>query len=129
MNPGHTTTFLVLLFCTGCTSVHRQANTSPEDEFVVGPREYVMVQGANDRTWYSGHQLIGIARRYAEEQKLGFDFDGTEKTVWVKPRGRVRADVWFSSEMGKPVLHVAINKYGEVIRHDTGTAICGTVRK
>ena len=123
------TTLLSLLLCAGCESVDRQAGVSAEDAFVVEPREYVMVQGANAKTWFSGHQLIGIARRYAEEQKLRFDFAGTERIVWVNPGGRVRADVWFSSGVGKPVLHVAIDKYGKVIRHDTGIAVCGTGRK
>jgi hypothetical protein len=97
--------------------------------FVVESKEYVMVQGANDKVWFSGHQLIGIAKRYAEEQKLGFDFAGTEKIVWVKPGGRVRAGVWFSSRMGQPVLHVAIDKYGKVRRYDIGTEVCGTGQK
>ncbi len=88
-----------------------------------------MIQGPNDKVWFSGHQLIGLAMRYAEEQKLGFEFEGTEKIVWVNPEGRVRADVWFSSGMGEPVLHVAIDKYGRVIRHDTGTSVCGTGRR
>ena len=88
-----------------------------------------MVQGGNDKTWFSGHQLVVIARRYAEEQKLDFNFEGTEKVVWVKPEGLVRADVWFTSGMGKPSLHVAIDKYGKVIRYDTGTEVCGTGSK
>lgn len=120
---------LSLLLCAGCASTERSAAVPPVDAFAVEPREYVMIQGVNDKVWYSGHQLIGIAKRYAEEQKLGFDFRGTEKIVWVKPRGRVRADVWFSSGTGQPVLHVAIDKHGKVIRHDTGTEVCGTGRK
>jgi hypothetical protein len=129
MNMNRIATSLSLLLCAGCASMSRQINVSSDDAFVVEPREYVMVQGPNDKTWFSGHQLINIARRYAEEQKLGFDFEGTEKIVWVKPGGRVRADVYFSSRMGQPILHVAIDKYGKVIRHETGTAVCGTGRK
>ena len=120
---------LSLLICAGCVSAHRPVAVSSDDAFDVEPKEVVMVQGPNDEVWFSGHQLIGLARRYAEEQKLGFKFEGTEKIVWVKPGGRVRADVWFSSGMGNPVLHVAIDRYGKVIRHDTGTAVCGTGQK
>ena len=122
-------TLLGFVLCSGCASTDRSAAVSPDDAFVVEPKEHVMIQGVNDKVWYSGHQLIGIARRYAEERKLGFDFEGTEKIVYVKPGGRVRADVWFSSGMGHPVLHVAIDKYGKVIRHDSGTEVCGTGQK
>lgn len=129
MSMSHNATLVSLLLCAGCVAPHKQTNVLREDAFVVEPKEYVMVQGANDKTWFSGHQLIGIARHYAEEQKLGFDFEGTEKIVWVNPGGRARADVWFSSGssgMGKPVLHVAIDKYGKVIAYDIGTEVCGT---
>ena len=85
MSIGQVTTLLSLLLCAGCASVHQPADVSPEDAFVVEPKEYVMVRGAGDKTWFSAHQLIAIARRYAEEQKLGFDFEGTEKVVWVNP--------------------------------------------
>ena len=120
---------LSLFVCAGCMSARRPVAVSPDDAFVVEPKEVVMIQGPNDKVWFSGHQLIGLAMRYAEEQKLGFEFEGTEKIVWVNPGGRVRADVWFSSGMGEPVLHVAIDKYGRVIRHDTGTSVCGTGRR
>ncbi len=120
---------LSLFVCAGCMSARRPVAVSPDDAFVVEPKEVVMIQGPNDKVWFSGHQLIGLAMRYAEEQKLGFEFEGTEKIVWVNPEGRVRADVWFSSGMGEPVLHVAIDKYGRVIRHDTGTSVCGTGRR
>jgi len=122
-------TLLSLLFCAGCASTDRSAAVSPDAAFAVEPKEYVMIQGVNDKVWYSGHQLVGIARRYAQERKLGFDFEGTEKIVWVKPGRRVRADVWFSSGMGQPVLHVAIDKHGKVLRHDTGIEVCGTGQK
>lgn len=120
---------LSLLVCAGCTSTRRQLVISSDDPFAVGPKEFVLIQGPNDKTWFSGHQLIGLAMRYAEDQKLEFEFEGTEKIVWVRPGGRIRADVRFSSGMGKPVLRVAIDKYGKVVRHDTGTAVCGTGRK
>jgi hypothetical protein len=126
MKVNQTATLLILLLCAGCESLHHETNVSPEDAFVVGPKEYVMVQGANDKTWFSSHQLIGIARHYAEQQKLGFDFEGTEKIVWVNPGRRPRADVWCSSGMGNPSLHVAIDKYGKVIGHDIGKEVCGT---
>jgi hypothetical protein len=88
MSLDHKTTLLSLLLCASSASVHRQENVPAEDAFVVEPKAYVMVQGANDKIWFSGHQLIGIARRYAEEQKFGFDFEETEKIVWVNPGGR-----------------------------------------
>ena len=110
-------------------SARHPVAVSSDDVFAVGPKEFVMIQGPNDKVWFSGHQLIGLAMRYAEEQKLGFEFEGTEKIVWVNPGGRVRADVWFSSGLGEPVLHVAIDRYGRVVSHDTGTSVCGTGRK
>lgn len=119
-------TLLALPLCVGCVSTDRRTAVSHGDAFVVEPKEYVMIQGASDKVWYSGHQLVGIAKRYAQERKIDFNFEGTEKIVWVKPGGRVRADVWFSSGIGQPVLHVAIDKNGKALRHDTGTEVCGT---
>jgi hypothetical protein len=117
----------MLAVCSGCALADRRANVAPEDGFVTYPKEYVMVQGPNGKTWFSGHQLISIAGHYAEEQKLDFEFEGTEKIVWVNAGGPVRADVYFSSGMGDPILHIAIDKYGRVIRHDIGTSVCGSV--
>ena len=116
----------VLLLLTGCVAPPRHVAAAAEDAFVVETNECVMVQGASDKVWFSGHQLIVLARRYAEEKKLGFAFEGTEQMVWVKRGGRVLADVWFSSGMGQPVLHVALDQYGQAISHDLGTGVCGT---
>ena len=49
--------------------------------------------------------------------------------VWVKTDGgRVLANVFYSSGLGQPVLHVAINRKGRVIHHYIDEAVCGTAR-
>lgn len=91
------------------------------------PGEFMFVSADGKKEWYSALEFDRIARRYAEEQRLAFDFQGTERMVWIKTDGgRVLADVFYSSGMGKPVLHVAISRHGQAIRHDIGTSVCGT---
>lgn len=91
------------------------------------PHEYMFVAGDGYKAWYSALELEQIARRYADEHKLEFTFEGTEKMVWVKTDGgRVLANVAYSSGVGQPILYIAIDRHGRVINHDIGTAICGT---
>ncbi len=95
-----------------------------------GPHEYMYVAGDGQKAWYSALELEKTARRYADEHKLEFNFEGTEKNVWVNTDGgRVLADVYYSSGLGEPSLSIAIDRYGRVIRHRIGMSICGNVAK
>lgn len=121
-----TTIFVAtVLICAGCISAQRQIVISSE----VGtpPNDVVMIQRPDgSKVPVSREQLAGIARLFAEEQKLGFDFDGVETNVWVNSSGRTLVDVDFSSGRGKPYLNVSIDKYGKVIKHEAITPVCGT---
>ena len=109
---------------TGCSTVRPDSRMGVLEQY---PHEYMFVAGDGPKAWYSALELEQKARRYASEHKLEFDFDGTEKAVWAKTDGgRVLADVHYSSGMGQPVLHIAIDRHGKAIGHDIGTAVCGT---
>ena len=126
MRTTNTGIILTALLC-GCSS--------PQDKGKVGvlaqdPHEYMFVAGNGQKAWYSSLELDRIARSYAAEHKLDFTFEGTEKAVWVRTDGgRVLADVYYSSAIGQPILHVAIDHHGKVISQDIGTAVCGTGAK
>ncbi len=86
----------------------------------------MFISGDGQKAWYSALELEQIAHRYAEEKSIEYDFSQANCTVWVQTDGgRVLANVDFSSGMGKPFLRVVIDRFGSVIRHETGTSVCG----
>jgi hypothetical protein len=108
----------------GCSSLHQEGRVGV---LARDPNEFVFVSGDGQKEWYSGLELDQIARRYAYEKCLGFDFSEASRSVWINTNGRkVLANVSYSSEFGMPFLNIAIDRHGKVIRHETGMSVCGT---
>jgi len=118
---------LSAVLLSGCASPRHDSRVGVQAH---DPGDYMFVSGAGQKSWYSALELEQAARQYADEHKIEFQFDGTEKRVWVKTDGgRILADVYYSSGIGQPVLHIAIDRRGRVIGHDIATAVCGTGSK
>jgi hypothetical protein len=63
-------------------------------------------------------ELERIAKAYAKSKKLAFEFEGTDKNIWVNTDGvKVLAEVWFSSGVGRPALQIQIGRKGNVLKH------------
>src|ERR1041385_3412328 len=104
---------LLAILAFGCSSSRFPTRFGVQEQ---EPHEFMFVSGDGTKEWYSGLEFDRIARRYAEEQRLTFDFEGTSRAVWIHTGGgRVLADVYYSSGLGKPTLHIAINRHGQVI--------------
>jgi hypothetical protein len=87
---------------------------------VKGEHEYMFVNGDGQKQWYSALELEQIAIDYVKSKKLEFEFEGTQKNIWVHTDGgKVLAEVWFTSPVGKPGLQILIGRKGEVIKHKT----------
>jgi hypothetical protein len=83
-----------------------------------GEHEYMFVGGDGQKAWYSALELERIAKAYAKSKKLAFEFEGTEKNIWVNTDGgKVLAEVWFSSGVGRPALQIQIGRKGDVLKH------------
>src|SRR4051812_19560840 len=101
---------LLAILAAGCSSSRFPTRYGVHEH---EPNEFMFVSADGEKEWYSALEFDRIARRYAEAQRLAFDFQGTERTVWIKTDGgRVLADVSYSSGMGKPFLQVTINRHG-----------------
>ncbi|MDB6124380.1 MAG: hypothetical protein JWQ71_3373 [Pedosphaera sp.] len=93
--------------------------TKREPEHMFIANTYIAGDGPNE--WFSALQLGRIARRYVEEKKVDFRFEGAEMSVWVKTKGgKVLADFSWSSGMGKPSLQVEIGRDGKPISYSIG---------
>jgi hypothetical protein len=83
-----------------------------------GEHEYMFVGGDGQKAWYSALELERIAKAYAKSNKLAFEFEGTNKNIWVNTDGgKVLAEVWFSSGVGRPALQIQIGRKGNVLKH------------
>jgi hypothetical protein len=113
---------MLAMIMAGCSSFR---SPTRHDVHESEPQEFMFVSADGKKEWYSALEFDRIARRHAAEQKLPFDFEGTKPMVWVKTDGdRVLANVFYSSGLGQPALHVAINRKGRVIHHHIGEAVC-----
>jgi hypothetical protein len=87
----------------------------------------MFVSSSGSKVGFSALELEQIARCYAEAQKVQFQFEGTEKTIWIRTDGSpIIADVYFFAALGKPSLHIEIDRDGKVKRHKIATYVCGT---
>jgi hypothetical protein len=87
----------------------------------------VFVHGAGDR-WYSAADLEQTARDYTKQKKIDFNFELTERNVWVPTsRSNIIASVSFSSGMGEPILRVDIDRAGKAVAGHLWIASCGRV--
>ena len=85
---------------------------------VKGDYERMFISGDGQKAWYSALELEQIALAYAGSKKLDFNFEGTDRSVWVHTDGgKVLAEVWFHSGAGKPALRVDIGRKGNVLKH------------
>ena len=79
--------------------------------------EHMFISADGPKEWYSALELERVARDFAVSNKADFRFEGTEMNIWVKTDGgKVLADVFWSSAVGKPGLHVEIGRDGKAIR-------------
>ena len=107
----------ILVFCMGFASVGQAADSRLGVQ-TKGGHEYMFVSGEGKKAWYSALELEQIANAYAQSKKLDFKFEGTEKNIWVHTEGgKVLAEVWFSSGVGRPALQIQIGRKGHVINH------------
>jgi hypothetical protein len=104
--------FLLLLFLVFTTLAHGQN---------------VFVHGTGDK-WFSATDLEQIARGYAKQKKIDFNFELTERNVWVSTSGsNIIASVCFSSGMGEPILKVEIDRTGKAVASHLWMAFCDRV--
>jgi hypothetical protein len=99
------------------------ANATAQNEFPPA----VFANGIGDK-WYSASELEQIAKDYAKQKKIDFDFTkATERSVWIYTGGsNIIASVSFSSDFGKPAYIADIGRDGKVVTNRVGIAICGT---
>ncbi len=62
-------------------------------------------------------ELAEIAKDYAREKNLTFDFEGTTQYLRITQHGGLRAEVWFLHRPGDWMLTVEIDASGKVVRH------------
>ena len=89
-----------------------------------GKHEYMYVKSSGRKVGFSALEFERIARRYAKDNKLPFNFKRAEKNIWIRTDGLpVIADVYFSHGLGEPVLHIEIDKDGNVTKHNIAIGI------
>jgi hypothetical protein len=92
-----------------------------------GAHEYMFVKSSGRKVGFSALEFEQIARQYAEQQRLQFQFEGTEKMIWIRTDGSpIIADVYFIAALGEPSLHIEIDRDGKVKGHNIQTYVCGT---
>jgi hypothetical protein len=89
-----------------------------------GKHEYMYVKSSGRKVGFSALEFERIARNYAKDNKLTFNFKRADKSIWIRTDGSpVIADVYFSHGLGEPVLRIEIDKDGNVIKHNIAIGI------
>lgn len=80
----------------------------------------VFVNGTGHK-WYSVTELEQIAKDYAKQKKIQFDFAHAGRSVWVHTDGsNVIARVVFASDFGKPMYYAEVDRHGIVVTNFIG---------
>ena len=117
-------TLLIATLFVGCSAPKFDRRPGVQAQ---GTHEYMFVKSSGNKVGFSALELEQIARSYAEAQKVQFQLEGTEKTIWIRTDGSaIIADVYFFGALGKPSLHVEIDRDGKVKRCKIETYVCGT---
>jgi hypothetical protein len=93
----------------------------------VGPTltRRVSIETRRANEWVSAEELDQIAREYARQQRVDFDFDRLTPFVFVRRSGNVLAMLVYGESIGRPTLMVEIGHDLRVIRHTRGVGRCG----
>src|SRR5579859_4897710 len=108
----------VMLFATvsllvGCA--HERASRLPAD--------YFLFNGDSKRdAWRSRYiDFEQVAKVYAKEKHIDFNFEGTFSNLWVfQKNGKLFARIDFGGRFGSPFFAVDIDPSGKVLAHYTG---------
>ena len=88
-----------------------------------------MAERAPGGKWDSPARLEFIAKTYAKEHKIDFDFAHTERHVYIEKRGtNTFATIAFYQGMGKLAFEADIDRGGKVLRHAVTKVIEGPRR-
>lgn len=91
-----------------------------------GPHEYMFVQAAGPKTWYSALELKKIALEYLREQAIEYPWRGRKVTIWVNTDGSgTLATVCFEATIAEGLLTVEIGRDGKARNHTIAPAVCG----
>ena len=94
------------------------------------PTNYFLFnEDAKSGLWRPRHDdFIEIAKAYAKQKGISFNFEGTSALLWVLQKdGALIARVEFSGSFGSPYLTVDIDTVGRAIQHYTGVVSEGGV--
>jgi hypothetical protein len=107
----------------GCaTHEHYISYVGREDVKVKNPGEHMFVSGDGHKAWYSALELEQIARNYAKQEGIAFDFSGVDKAIRVYTEGLpILATVSFTSTN---YFQVDIDRFGKPMRYRTGVWNC-----
>jgi hypothetical protein len=111
--PALITIALAAALWTGCAA-HQHANSPPGS--------FLFNADTGSALWRTRNtDFVQIARDYAREKKIPFDFQGTSAVLMIyQERRSVIARVEFGGGLGTPCLAVWIDPSGRVVRHGTG---------
>jgi hypothetical protein len=113
----------MLVRCHGDTNAVAKA-TAPKE---LPPAVYA--NGIGDK-WYSASELEQIAKDYARQKKIDFDFSKAGRSVWIYTgSSNILARVSFASDFGKPIYTADIDRNGKVATNYVGIMVCGTGEK
>jgi hypothetical protein len=117
----HMKTLVLLLFLSATIARGgdgTNAVTKAADQKAYPPE--VLVKGTGQK-WYSATELEQIAKDYAKQKKIQFDFAHADRSVWVRTDGsNVIARVVFASSFGKPMYYADIERQGIVVTNVIG---------
>lgn len=122
---------LISLLILGAMLVHCQGDTNVVEK-AIAPRDLfafvVYANGIGDK-WYSASELEQIAKDYAKQRKIDFDFTKAGRSVWIYTGGsNIIARVSFASDFGKPIYIADIDRSGKVATNYVGITV-GLPRK
>jgi len=122
---------LISLLILAAMLVHCQGDTNVVAK-ATAPKEFppaVYANGIGDK-WYSASELEQIAKDFAKQKKIDFDFTNAGRSVWIYTGGsNIIARVSFASDFGKPVYTADIDRSGKVATNYVGIMVCGTGEK
>jgi hypothetical protein len=85
------------------------------------------IQGLHTNAWYDPSVLDGKARSYVASHNVDFDFTNTTASVWIyNSSSPFMAMLSYSSGFGSASLLIYVDRTGNIVNHDLGTAACGT---
>lgn len=119
---------LIILLILTFAFLHAKGQTSAVTT-TNAPKEFppsVYANGIGDK-WYSASELEQIAKEYAKQKKIDFDFSKAGRSVWIYTGGsNIIARVSFASDFGKPIYTADIDRTGKVAANYVGIMVCGT---